>query len=107
MDSAHYEFRHSLYRKALYRQLLSSNRSKLHRSLGEWLMAAYTAGKRELASELALHFELGRDFEQAARRLIWTAENAARRFAHGDSIRALPHALECAQSLPARTRIEL
>src|SRR5438445_9211877 len=38
--------------------------------------------------ELALHFEVGRDFEQAARCLIWTAENAARRFAHGDSIRA-------------------
>jgi DNA-binding winged helix-turn-helix (wHTH) protein/tetratricopeptide (TPR) repeat protein len=106
-DSAHYEFRHSLYRQALYRQLSSANRSKLHRSLGEWLMAAYTAGRRELASELALHFEVGRDFEQAARCLIWTAENAARRFAHGDSIRALQLALELAQSLPARTRIEL
>jgi len=47
-DSAHYEFRHSLYRQALYRQLSSANRSKLHRSLGEWLMAAYTAGRREL-----------------------------------------------------------
>ena len=70
-------------------------------------MAAYTAGRRELASELALHFEVGRDFEQAARCLIWTAENAARRFAHGDSIRALQLALELAQSLPARTRIEL
>src|SRR6266481_3245394 len=106
-DSAHYEFRHSLYRQALYRQLSSANRSKLHRSLGEWLMAAYTAGRRELASELALHFEVGRDFEQAARCLIWTAENAARRFAHGDSIRSLQLALELAQSLPARTRIEL
>src|SRR5712671_660865 len=93
-DSAHYEFRHSLYRQALYRQLSSANRSKLHRSLGEWLMAAYTAGRRELASELALHFEVGRDFEQAARCLIWTAENAARRFAHGDSIRALQLAHE-------------
>src|SRR5258705_93859 len=68
-DSAHYEFRHSLYRQALYRQLSSANRSKLHRSLGEWLMAAYTAGRRELASELALHFEAGRAFEQATRGL--------------------------------------
>src|SRR5713101_5733980 len=68
-DSAHYEFRHSLYRQALYRQLSSANRSKLHRSLGELLMAAYTAGRRELASELALHFEVGRDF-RASRALF-------------------------------------
>ena len=43
------------------------HRSKLHRSLGERLMAACTAGRRELASELALHFEEGRDYEQATR----------------------------------------
>ena len=35
--SAHYEFRHSLYREVLYRQLSDVSRSKLHRLLGQRL----------------------------------------------------------------------
>jgi DNA-binding winged helix-turn-helix (wHTH) protein len=106
-DSTHYEFRHSLYRQAFYRRLSSLNRAKLHLSLGEQLMAFCTAGRRELASELALHFEEGRDYEQATRCLILTAENDSRRFALGDSIRVLEHALELAPLLAAGTRVEL
>ena len=48
---------------------------------------------REVASELALHFENGRDFERAAHYLIVSAGNAARRYAHLDSIATLEHAL--------------
>jgi tetratricopeptide (TPR) repeat protein len=106
-DSAHYEFRHSLYRQALYRRLSSPNRSKLHQRLGEALMGAQPAGRRELASELALHFEQGRDYEQATRWLMLTAENDSRRFAHGDSIRVLQHALELASLLAGNIRPEL
>ena len=47
----------------------------------------------ELASELALHFEHGREFERAARYLILSAENAARRYAHRDAAAILEHAL--------------
>src|SRR6266436_975555 len=105
--SAHYEFRHSLYREVLYRQLSDVNRSKLHRLFGQRLKTLCTPSKPELAAELALHFEGGREYDQAISYLILAAENAARRFAHRDSIELLRHALELAQSLPARTRIEL
>src|SRR5260221_550852 len=105
--SAHYEFRHSLYREVLYRQLSDVNRSKLHRLLGQRLKTLCTPSKPELAAELALHFEGGREYDQAISYLILAAENAARRFAYRDSIELLRHALELAQSLPARTRIEL
>ena len=106
-DSAHYEFGHALHRQALYRRLSSLNRSKLHRSLGEAAHRSRFAGKRELASEVALHFEEGRDYEQAAHCLMLAAENAARRFAHGDSIRVLQHALELTPWLAPRARTEL
>src|SRR6267142_2385746 len=105
--SAHYEFRHSLYREVLYRQLSDVNRSRLHRLLGQRLKKLCTSSKPELAAELALHFEGGREYDQAISYLILAAENAARRFAYRDSIELLRHALELAQSLPARTRIEL
>ena len=94
VPSAHYEFRHSLYRQALYRSLSDLNRSDLNLRLGERLIPICHAGKPELASELALHFEEGRDYEQATRCLILAAENAANRFSHRDSIRILRRALE-------------
>ena len=93
-QSAHYEFRHSLYREALYRRVPQAQRSRLHRQLGE--KAEELLGPDatiELASELALHFEQGRDFERAARYLILSAENAARRYAHRDAAAILEHAL--------------
>ena len=89
--SAHYEFRHSLYRQALHRRLSNIERSKQHRSLGERLMAICFSGRRELAAEVALHLEEGRDYDQAARCWTLAAENAARLFAYRDSIRALQH----------------
>jgi predicted ATPase len=105
--AAHYEFRHALCRKALYGRLSNVHRSKLHRSLGEQLMGICTAGRRELASELALHFEEGRDYEHAIVYLMLAAENLTRRFAHRDSIRVLQRAFELVPMLPASARIEL
>jgi tetratricopeptide (TPR) repeat protein len=106
---AQYEFRHSLYRQALYRSLSGAHRSKLHRSLGEWLASACTNGRPELAAEVAMHCEEAGDYEQAARFLMLAGENAVKRFAHGDSITVLGHALELAAGLaaPERTVLEV
>jgi DNA-binding winged helix-turn-helix (wHTH) protein/tetratricopeptide (TPR) repeat protein len=105
--SAHYEFRHSLYRQALYRSLSSLQRSQLHRSLGERLMLICNSGKPEMAAALALHFEEGRDYEGAVRCLIVAAENAASRFSHRDSIHVLRRALELVRPLEFGSRLEL
>jgi DNA-binding winged helix-turn-helix (wHTH) protein/tetratricopeptide (TPR) repeat protein len=92
--SPFYEFRHALYRQALYRSLPGLLRAQCHRSLSERLMPICSAGKPELASELALHFEEARDYERAAHYLMLAAENAANRFSHRDSIHILQRALE-------------
>jgi predicted ATPase len=107
VPSAYYEFMHSLYRQALHGSLSGLNRTKLHRSLGELLMPICTAGKLDLASELALHFEEGRDYEQATRCLMLASQNAARRFSYRDSILILRHALKFNPSLAAGTRQEV
>jgi tetratricopeptide (TPR) repeat protein len=105
--SEQYEFHHSLYRKALYQQVPPAQRSHLHRSLAvkaEGLLALSSPETAlELASELALHFEEGREFERAARYLILSAENAARRYAHQDSIAILQHALGLLAGMPQDT----
>jgi DNA-binding winged helix-turn-helix (wHTH) protein len=105
--SAHYEFRHSLYREVLYRQLSDVNRSRLHRLLGQRLKTLCTPTKPELAAELALHFEGGREYDEAISYLILAAENAARRFAYRDSIELLRHALGLVAKLSSSLGDEL
>ncbi len=105
--SPHYEFRHSLYRQALYERISTISRSKLHHRIAAYLMPFCTAGKRHLASDLALHFEEGRDFESAARCLVLTAENTASRFSHRASIQILRHALELVCAGPALRQPDL
>ncbi len=107
-QSAHYEFRHSLYREALYRRVPPAQRSRLHRLLAQ--KAEELLGPDatvELASELALHFEQGREFERAARYLILSAENAARRYAHRDAAAILQHALGLLSGIAAEPARDL
>jgi len=106
-SSAHYEFRHSLYREVLYRRLSEVNRSKLHRRLGERLEGLCTPCQPELASELALHFEEGYEYERAVRYLMLTAKNAAARFAYRDSIEILKRGHELARRLTTTAGAEL
>jgi DNA-binding winged helix-turn-helix (wHTH) protein/tetratricopeptide (TPR) repeat protein len=105
--SAHYEFRHSLYREVLYRRLSEVARSKLHLQLAQRLQAFCDPCEQEQSTELAMHFEVGRDFGEAIRYLIVAAKNAARRFAYRDSIEILGHALKLISQVTASHRAEL
>ena len=104
--SAHYEFRHSLYREVLYRRLSDVSRSKLHRALGERLKALCTPDKLEIAAELASHFEEGHAYEDAVHYSTLAAETSARRFAYRDAVQTLQHALTLVPRTPPRTRAE-
>src|SRR6266850_1658300 len=105
--SAHFEFRHSLYRQAIYRRLSSGKRSRLHHAVAERLRALSGPGRRELASEIAFHFENGREYEPATRFLILAAENAAARFAYRDCIQVLQHALQLVARIESAAAAEL
>jgi DNA-binding winged helix-turn-helix (wHTH) protein len=105
-EGAYYEFRHSLYREAFYFQLAPAARADFHRALALQMesMAVGAASANlagaELASELAVHFEHALDYERAAHYLTLSAANAARRFAHRDSVHALTRALELLARVP-------
>jgi len=73
----------------------------LHLGLAARLQTLCTPGRRELASEVAFHFEEGRDYESAIRYLVLAAENAASRFAYRDSIQVLQHALKLVPKIPS------
>jgi DNA-binding winged helix-turn-helix (wHTH) protein/predicted ATPase len=98
--SAHYEFRHSLYREFLYRRLSEVIRSKLHRAIGQRGEELYGKRAREIAAELAMHFDRGRDYKRAAKYFQQAADNAIRRFAYQEAVGLSRRGLELLGRLP-------
>src|SRR6266550_2914082 len=105
--SAHYDFRHSLYREVLYRRIPEATRSKLHLLLAQRLKAFCDPCEQELATELAMHFEGGHAYEQAIHYLLLAADNAVGRFAYRDCVEILHHAHELVSKLTPSLRAEI
>ncbi len=98
--SARFRFRHALYRQAVYARLTAARRSGLHHRIGERQEAAFGDHAVEIASELARHFEQGRNFERALRYREQAARNALRRSAPREAIEHLSAGLAILGRLP-------
>ena len=110
--SANYEFRHSLYREALYRRLPPTQKATMHSHLAEAAQTLLGAeGEREFATKLAHHFEHARRIQPAVRYLLLAAANAGVKYAHRESIALLERALRLLGSEPTdagrQTEIEV
>jgi predicted ATPase len=95
-----YGFIHALYRNVLYERVSASRRVQLHRRIGEQGEALYGERAREIAAELAMHFERGADYKQAAKYLQRAADNAIRRFAYREAVALSRRGLELLSKLP-------
>jgi predicted ATPase len=95
-----YSFIHALYRNVLYERVSASRRVQLHRRIGEQGEALYGERAREIAAELAMHFERGADYKQAAKYLQQAADNAIRRFAYREAVVLSRRGLELLLKLP-------
>jgi predicted ATPase len=89
-----YGFIHGLYQHALYRRVPEARRALLHRALGEFQESAYSRHLDEIAAELAMHFEEGRDYAKAIQYRRLSAGNAVRRYANREAIEHLDRALK-------------
>ncbi len=96
-----YAFRHALYQEILYEGLLETRRQRLHRSVGTRLESAYGTKTAEIATELALHFDRGRDYGRAVQHYQAAATNALGRFAHREAVAYLNTALARLATVPA------
>ena len=107
---ARYGFMHSLYQNVLYRRVAEARRVRLHALIGEHGERVYGNQANEIAAELAMRFEEGRDYERSIRYLRQAAENAVRRFANHEAISLARRGLDLLKSLPEtveRTQSEL
>src|SRR5881409_2135850 len=62
-----YAFIHAMYQEVLYARVSIGHRVGLHLRMAECLERAWGARASDIAGELAMHFEHGRDFERTAR----------------------------------------
>jgi predicted ATPase len=98
--TARYGFRHALYQHVVYERVGQIQRVRLHRQVGEWLATACGERAGELASELAIHLEGGRDYQRAAYYRQKAGENALRRNAYQEAWQHLTQGLKLLQTLP-------
>jgi predicted ATPase len=89
-----------LYQQVLYERISASRRVRLHRQIGEREEQAYRERAREIAAELAVHFERGRDIQRAVQYLEQAGQNALRRNAHQEAIVHLTNGLGLLTTLP-------
>ena len=98
--TARYAFRHWLYQHITYQRLGATRRMHLHQQIGRRIETAYGPRVSEMAAELAIHFERGRDEHRAVRYLQHAAENATRRHAYREVIAHLNKGLALLQAMP-------
>jgi hypothetical protein len=98
--AASYRFLHALYQEVLYQRLPAGRRQRLHQHIGERKEHAYGERAREIATELAVHFEQGRDYRKAVQYLQYAGENAMRRSAHQEALQHFTKGLEVLKALP-------
>jgi len=105
--TGHYSFIHALYQEVLYGRITPSRRRRLHRQIGEREETGYGDQRDDIASELASHFERGRDYERAVRYLHLAGEHALQRCAYQEAISHCTKALALLKFWPdTPTRIE-
>lgn len=100
-----YLFRHALVQEAAYASLLKQDRRALHRAAAEAILAQHPERERELASVLALHFELAGENARAADYLVMAGDHALERFANREAIGFFSRAAGLADGSQAELRL--
>ena len=95
-----YGFLHALQQTVLYERIPSLRRLRLHRRVGDCEEQIYGARAHEIASELAVHFERGQEYDKAAQYHYQAGLVALRRQANREAITHLTQGLELLKLLP-------
>jgi len=99
-----YRFTHELYHNVVYGLIPAARRARMHLTLGERMEAVWQGRTGEIAAELAVHFEQGRDWSRAANYLHAAADTAIRHYAHREAVTYLRRAVKALDRLPPEQR---
>ncbi|ETX04021.1 MAG: hypothetical protein ETSY2_31215, partial [Candidatus Entotheonella gemina] len=98
--SGQYRFRHVIYRQVIYERVSAARQVRLHRLIGQRQEQGYGERSDEIAAELAVHFEHGRDYARALRFLGQASELAWQRNAFFEAIAYAERGLASLDRLP-------
>jgi serine/threonine protein kinase/tetratricopeptide (TPR) repeat protein len=101
-----YRFAHALYQNFLYGDLVNKRRVVLHQQAGEELLRHYGKRAPQIATQLALHFERGRDFDRAVEYLIHAGDHAAKLYGYAEAERHYSQALRLVGRLAPELQTE-
>jgi predicted ATPase len=105
-----YAFIHALYQQVLYARIAAGERVGLHLRYADRLERGYGERSGEIAGELAVHFEHGRNLERAAKYRGEASEHALRRHAYREAVDHATRGLEALLAVtesPQRAQHEL
>ncbi len=102
-----YGFVHAMYQHVLYHGVPQPRRVVLHRRIGEFQETAYSAHLEEIAAELSVHFQEGRDYARAIRFRRLSAVKALKQYANREAQEHLGKALALLDQLPQQERAEM
>jgi class 3 adenylate cyclase/predicted ATPase len=103
-NTTEYLFKHALLRDVTYSSLLKRERRVYHSLAARWLeeVTGRTRRSAEFTMLIAEHYELAGELEQAAEWYLRAGQEAARRYANSEAVRALGRALEHARERDPR-----
>jgi tetratricopeptide (TPR) repeat protein len=108
--AARYGFLHALYQQLWHERVTPVQLQRFHLQIGERKEQAYGERAREIATELAIHFEQGREFWRAVQYHGLAGQQALQRSAAQEAIAHLSIALDLLRNIPAsseRTQQEM
>jgi hypothetical protein len=103
--ASRYRFVHALHQNALYQSISSARRREFHRLLGEREEMGYGDRARDIAAELAAHFEQAGADRRAVRYLTDAADTATLRYANTEAAGYVGRALDLAERFPDAERV--
>jgi DNA-binding winged helix-turn-helix (wHTH) protein/tetratricopeptide (TPR) repeat protein len=98
-------FIHGLYQEVAYERIGVARQARWHQRIGEREEAGYGDRASVIATELAVHFERGRDYPRAVRYLRSAGEKAVLQSAYREAIAHLTRALALLQKLPGTPEV--
>jgi predicted ATPase len=105
--AARYGFQHAIQQQLWHEHSSITQQQRWHQRIGTRLEHAYNGRAGEIAAELAVHFEEGRDYPKAIQYLQQATEAALRRHAHHEVISYLSKSHILLATLPdTQDRIE-
>ncbi len=102
-----YAFVHVLHQEALYRLMTPARRAEVALLIADGLGAIHEKDPSRVAAELAILYEIGRNFERAAHWLLQAARNAAAVYANHEAGELCRRAMSVAARLPDAHRTAL